>query len=700
LELVGHETGKFTPAERAPTAFNLALLGYELQGQLGQGGMGIVFRAWRQNLHREVAVKVLRPGLASNPRLLERFRNEADLAGRLTNAHILPVFDVLEARGVPVIVSPLIEGADLGQILRDRAAARDGRARAGAHPWAALEDREYLDRVLPLLDQLVEAVTALHQAEILHRDIKPSNLLVDRERNGWLSDFGVARFEGQSLGTEPGVVVGTRGYVSPEQARGEEIDRRADLFSLGVTLYEALTLELPFGRAGVQERARPPVRPSIRRPLLPRQMDAVLLKALAVDREERFASAADLQEQWHRARQLLAPRKAFRQGRRRTLAAALALLAALGLGTIALFARHLGPTAPPAHGTPADEPAHAATPSVTRAVHIETTPVGAKVAMVPVDPDTGALLAQRVIRPPGRTPLTISQVPAGEYLVVVEAPGHGFHEVLPHRSNPGSLMTEFAHQRALEAEDGTVHLPRISIPGPTISDRMSPFSGGDFSLGREDLAGAPPYRVMLRPYFLDTTEVTVAAYRALMNGLPKGMPGDAPAACAVAWVTYDSAVQYAELAGKRLPEEAEYEFAATRGGTSRFPWGRERRFPPWHLGTVREPYYDQTPTAVPVFGLFSNVAEWTTSWPYPYPGSKDAKALAGRLFPEFGAKVRSSRVVRGGPLSVVSGKPDASDPSTAMEWDPRWRLGMPKETKLPGLGFRCARSARPRYLDD
>jgi formylglycine-generating enzyme required for sulfatase activity len=661
--------------------------------------MGIVFRAWQQNLHREVAVKVLQPRLATNPRLLERFRNEADLAGRLTNAHILPVFDVLEARGVPVIVLPLIEGADLGKILRDRAAARHGRARAGAHPWAALEDRAYLDRVLPLLDQLVEAVTALHQAEILHRDIKPSNLLVDRDGNGWLSDFGVARFEGQSLGTEPGAVVGTRGYVSPEQARGEEIDRRADLFSLGVTLYEALTLELPFGRAGAQERARPPVRPSVRQPLLPRQMDAVLLKALAVDRGERFASAADLQEQWHRARQGLAPRIAFRQGRRRTLAAALALLAALGFGAVALFARHAG-TAPPGHGTPADEPAHVATPSVTRAVHFDTTPAGAKVAMVPIDPDTGSLLARRVIRPPGRTPLTIPQVPAGEYFVEVEAPGHGFHEVFRTVPSQGSLMTEFAHQRALEAEDGTVHLPRISIPGRSISDGMSPFSGGDFCLGRRDLDGAPPYRLKLRPYFLDTTEVTVAAYRALMNGLPKGMPRDAPADCAVAWVTYDSAVQYAELAGKRLPDEAEYELAATQSGTSRFPWGREKRFPPWHLGIVREPSYDQTPTAVPVFGLFSNVAEWTTSWPYPYPGSKDAEVLAGRRFPEYGARVRSSRVVRGGPLSVVGGKPDASDPRTAMEWDPRWRLGMPKETKLPGLGFRCARSARPRYLDD
>src|SRR5206468_1198069 len=141
------------------------------------------------------------------------------------------------------------------------------------HPWAALPDEEFLARVLGLLDRVIDALMRLHQADVLHRDIKPSNILVDVQGDGWLTDFGLARF-----GSHPGAAwdgtVGTPGYMSPEHWDGNaDIDGRADVFSLGVTAYQALTLEQPFGRTRLKPAAPEPTPPSRHNPLLPARLD-------------------------------------------------------------------------------------------------------------------------------------------------------------------------------------------------------------------------------------------------------------------------------------------------------------------------------------------------------------------------------------------------------------------------------------------
>src|SRR5207253_3253238 len=168
-----------------------------------------------------------------------------------------------------------------------------------------LDDRAYLGKMLPLLDQVVDAVTAIHQAQVLHRDIKPSNVLVDQQGEAWLSDFGLARLEKVGAGTSPGVAVGTRGYMSPEQTRGEEIDARADLFALGVTIYQALTLHLPYPREVTPESPEPPSRSQ---PLLAGDFDAVLLKVLAADRDKRYGSSVEFRDDWRSVRQGLLPK--------------------------------------------------------------------------------------------------------------------------------------------------------------------------------------------------------------------------------------------------------------------------------------------------------------------------------------------------------------------------------------------------------
>ncbi len=404
----GTATTPYRARSSAAPSFAPALLvrGFRLLGELGRGGMGLVYRARQLSLEREVALKVLPPLLAADPDRLERFRREATLAASLTASHVLPVFDVVDADGVPVLVLPFIDGPNLGRLVEDRRTeqARD-RDRLAA-------DREYLDRLLPLLDQLVEAVAVIHRADILHRDIKPSNLLVDREGGLWLADFGLARLGRESGGTAPGQAVGTPGYMSPEQAAGrQDLDGRADLFSVGVTIYWALTLRAPYGTDKVDEAALLPPPPSRHQPLLSSDMDAVLLKALEPDRRHRYATAAALRDDWRRVRQGLVPH-ARRLGRLGHLGRRLRRHRWL-VGTVAISALLLT-----ALGAVALRPAAPPPGRFVRDVRLDSEPPGAAAVLVPID-EYGELQPDRAIRPPGKTPLTVPAVPPGEYLMVV-----------------------------------------------------------------------------------------------------------------------------------------------------------------------------------------------------------------------------------------------------------------------------------------
>jgi eukaryotic-like serine/threonine-protein kinase len=281
---------------------------YEILGELGRGGMGVVYAATQHSLNRRVALKVLSPALVGDPEFLERFRNEAAVAASLMDAHILPVFDVLEARGVPVLVMPLVEGTDLGRIVRARHAVRQGQPPPQPHPWAALDDRAYLDRVLPLLDQIVAAVTAMHEAHVLHRDIKPGNVLVcergGRQDVAKLLDFGLVRADGAHPDgrqlTQDGAIAGTPAYMSPEQAAGgDDLGARSDLYSLGAVAYFLLTGRPPFVRDGaVQTLAahlgEPVVAPDRHEPGVPADLQAVVLRCLEKEPARRFVGADEL----------------------------------------------------------------------------------------------------------------------------------------------------------------------------------------------------------------------------------------------------------------------------------------------------------------------------------------------------------------------------------------------------------------------
>jgi formylglycine-generating enzyme required for sulfatase activity len=237
---------------------------------------------------------------------------------------------------------------------------------------------------------------------------------------------------------------------------------------------------------------------------------------------------------------------------------------------------------------------------------------------------------------------------------------------------------------------------------------MARFPGDPrFLIGNpDDRAGIAAHEVNVGPFELDTTEVTVAEYEAAFGDLPPQLselqppPGpDAP----VVHVLHHDATAYAEAVGKRLPTEGEYEFAATAGAKRRFPWGdseqplRDGKGWNWRFGDVRGvDDFDHTDTDPPVYGLFSNVAEWTSSFPKVYPFPKSS-SLANRTPPKLPGFI-DMRVVRGGTWNTLLRKPVETD-IKGFHLQPSLRQSAYLIASHPGLGFRCARSTKARFLD-
>ncbi|MBV8695789.1 MAG: serine/threonine protein kinase [Ktedonobacteraceae bacterium] len=267
-----------------------------LQRLIGQGGMGAVYLAQQSRPRRQVAVKVLLPmtPLSSDQlaAFLERFRRETDAAASLEHPNIVPVHEYGERSGLVYLVMPYISGGTL----------RDEMEREG--PLA-------LNKIINYLDQLAAALDFAHARGVIHRDIKPANILMTPEGRLFLTDFGLVKIvaEGQTAQvrlTGAGAPVGTPDYMSPEQVIGEEVDARADLYSLGVVLYQMVTGTTPFqGETPMQIAAQhlqiPPPAPQMLRPDLPVAAEQVILRALAKQPTERYVCAKDLAEAFRMA---------------------------------------------------------------------------------------------------------------------------------------------------------------------------------------------------------------------------------------------------------------------------------------------------------------------------------------------------------------------------------------------------------------
>lgn len=509
---------------------------YEVQSEVGRGGMGIVYRAFDTGLRRPVAIKVLAPHLAGDPQFVQRFQHEAIAAGNLHHSNIVTIYDVGAERGagdhgqdIPYIVMQYVAGESLDHWLRRR-------RRPMPLPDAARVAR-----------QIGDALHYAHSRGMVHRDVKPANVMLDDDDHVTLMDFGLVRAGEMSKLTQSGTVLGTPAYMAPEQITGATVDRRADVYAFGVVIYELLAGDVPFVRTTPMAVAHahvydppPPLRE--KRPDVPPAVESVVLKALAKNPEERYGDTRSLAADFERATtgQMPAlagaaadatlpmtrptppgnapppPARAEQSGRSRLWLGALALallLLAAGAAYVALSGRD-GETLPAA-GMPIVEPTASAPtlpaavvddPTATRPVDetpaataaIETPAVEAPVVVAPSDTPTATPLPSETPEPDdtptpepptivASQPIGLRSGPDDAFSLVGELPA-GVSLLITGRNQEGSWLevqmldggTAWAPAREVESRgdlDSVALAANIpQLPTPTSAPAATPMA--------------------------------------------------------------------------------------------------------------------------------------------------------------------------------------------------------------------------------
>lgn len=636
------------PAERClrdnqPLATTNTLVGcvldrrYRVDKVLGVGGMGAVYRSTHLGFGKEFAVKVLHPEMMEREDMFERFRNEARAAGLIEHNKAVKVTDFGVSDGrLAFLVMDLVEGIMLRTLVE--------------------KTRLEIGRTVDLLSQVCEAIQAAHQKNIIHRDLKPDNIIVQQiegKEQVKVLDFGIAKLresdqEGgpKGLQTKVGMLVGTPQYMSPEQCkgmRGEELKPTSDIYSLGIIAYEMFAGRLPFTESSTlgylsKHSHEPPPPLRLFAPHLSLSLEQVVMQALEKNPAHRQQSALEFAQ---------------------------ALQTALTAPTEDTVKR-----------------LHAQT-------EIGTTSVPTKQPRTPQAPIS---LATMMVEP-SATPVTSAASPSRWAWSAVAIALLG-------------LLSYGAYQRFHRTPQAP---PIKEPPAPSQPQRVTDdygtmllIPGGTFEMGRDDgeVEEGPKHKITVTSFYLDETEVTNQQYKKFVEATGRQTPEHwknnhsylpEEALLPVTYVTWNDAMDYAQWAGKRLPTEEEWEYAARSGSSGwLFPWGNE-----WRAGNANAARAVPKLMAVKslekdqnIFGIFDlggNVSEWVQSGFWRYGASSqipvdrncpDCKVYRGGNFNRTDLQELFSTVRR----ASLPALPE--DSALAKQY---------RELVFPLVGFRCAR---------
>jgi serine/threonine-protein kinase len=253
---------------------------YEILEELGTGGMGSVYRVFDRKLEEEVALKLIRPDIAASRKTIERFKNELKVARKITHPNVCRMYDLHEEGKTLYITMEYVQGEDLKSVIHRMGTLTMGKA-------------------ISIAQQVADGLAEAHKLGIVHRDLKPGNIMIDKEGNAKIMDFGIARIQAVSSTTAEGAIIGTPEYISPEQVEGKPADARSDLYALGVIFFEMVTGKAPFEgdtplSIAHKHRYELPPDPQKLNSHIPNGLNRIILRLLEKDREKRYQTTDEL----------------------------------------------------------------------------------------------------------------------------------------------------------------------------------------------------------------------------------------------------------------------------------------------------------------------------------------------------------------------------------------------------------------------
>jgi len=259
---------------------------YEIIEELGKGGMGKVYRVEDKKIKGEIALKLIKPEIAADKKIIERFSNELKMARMIAHRNVCRMFDIGEEKGAHFITMEYVSGEDLKSMIR-----MSGQLSVGT--------------AVSITKQVCDGLAEAHRLGVVHRDLKPQNIMIDKEGNALIMDFGIARSLKAKGITGPGVMIGTPEYMSPEQVEGKETDQRSDIYSLGVILYEMVIGRVPFEgdtpfTIGVKHKSETPKDPKELNAQVPSDLSRVIMRCMEKDKEKRYQSAGEVRSELER----------------------------------------------------------------------------------------------------------------------------------------------------------------------------------------------------------------------------------------------------------------------------------------------------------------------------------------------------------------------------------------------------------------